>query len=188
MLNRVEFLGNLTKDLKLNKTNGSGKSVTNLDIALNYFVEGEKKTEYVKVVAWGKQAEDAVDNLSKGRQVYVEAKVQMNKKRIGDQDIWIPEFHADRIIYLGSKNAGSQQGQGLPNGFQQEQGGYQQQQNSYQQQQGGFQQNSGFQQQQSGFQQQNGFQQQQGGFQQQSHNPFVSQNGSNYSGNSGFNR
>jgi single-strand DNA-binding protein len=198
MLNQVNFIGNLTKDLKLNKTNGSGKAVTNLDIALNYFVNGEKKTEFVKVVAWEKVAEDAVNNLSKGRQVFVDAKVKMVKKQYGDQDVWIPEFHADRIIYLGSKIGGSQQGNNeVPNGFQQQEtGGFQQQQGGYQQQQGGFQQNSGgfqqqqssFQQQQGGFQQNGGFQQQQGGFQQQQNNPFASQNGGNYAGNGGFNR
>lgn len=104
MLNKVEFIGNLTQDLKMRTTNTSGKSVCNLDIALNYYVNGEKKSEYVQVIVWEKQAEDAVKYLSKGRQVYVEAKVIIRKKEINGTNISIPEFHADKVLYLGASN------------------------------------------------------------------------------------
>ena len=111
MLNKFEFIGNLTKDLELRKT-GSGKSVVNLDIALNYYVQNEKKTEYVQVVAWDKQAEDASSYLSKGRQIYAEGKVVVRKREIDGKKIPIPEFHADKILYLGSpnQNGSGQQG------------------------------------------------------------------------------
>lgn len=146
MLNRVEFIGNLTKDIELRKTN-SQKSVCNLDIALNYYVGNEKKTEYVQVAVWDKQAEDAASYLSKGRQVYVEAKVVVRKRDIEGKNIPIPEFHADRVIYLGaSNNQNSQQGS---NGFQ----GHQPPQ-GYQQDRG-----SGFQPQNSPFASNNGFNQ-----------------------------
>ncbi|EFV75002.1 MULTISPECIES: single-stranded DNA-binding protein [Cytobacillus] len=111
MLNEVKFIGNLTKDVELRKT-ASGKSVTNLDIALNYYVQSEKKTEFVQVILWEKQAEDANTYLSKGRQVYVEAKVVVRKRNIEGKNIPIPEFHGDKVLYLGAasnQNTGSSQ-------------------------------------------------------------------------------
>ena len=103
MLNDVKFIGNLTKRVELRRTE-SGKSVANLDIALNYFIGEEKKTEYVQVVLWEKKAEDAATYLDKGRQVYVEAKVVVRKRNIEGKNIPIPEFHADRVLYLGASN------------------------------------------------------------------------------------
>lgn len=128
MLNEAKFIGNLTKDLELRKTS-SGKSVTNLDIALNYYVQNEKKTDYVQVVVWDKQAEDAANYLAKGRQVYVEARVVVRKRNIEGKNIPIPEFHAEKVLYLGSpnnQNGGGNQppsngynGNQPPQGFQQ---------------------------------------------------------------------
>lgn len=101
MLNRVEFIGNLTKAPELRRTE-TDKSVTTLDVALNYYVGEEKKTEYVQVVLWEKKAEDACNYLTKGRQVYVEAKVVVRKRQFDGKNIPIPEFHADRVLYLGT--------------------------------------------------------------------------------------
>ncbi len=103
MLNEVKFIGNLTKDVELRHTD-SGKPVVNLDLALNYYVGNEKKTEYVQVVLWEKRAEDAAKYLSKGRQVFVEAKVIVRKRTFEGKNIPIPEFHADRVGYLGTTN------------------------------------------------------------------------------------
>ncbi|OIJ09432.1 hypothetical protein BKP35_16390 [Anaerobacillus arseniciselenatis] len=125
MLNRAQFLGNLTKDIELRKT-ASGKPVANLDIALNYYVQSEKKTEYVQVVVWDKQAEDAAKYLSKGRQVYAEAKVVVRKRNLEGKNISIPEFHAEKVIYLGSSsNNQNGSGQHVPNDYEQQ--GYGQQ-------------------------------------------------------------
>lgn len=126
MLNRVEFIGNLTKDIELRQT-ATGKSVTNLDIALNYYVQNEKRTEYVQVSAWDKQADDAAKYLSKGRQVYVEAKVSIRKRTLEGKNIPFPEFHALRVMYLGPANNQNGNGQPNPNDYDGSNFGYDQQ-------------------------------------------------------------
>jgi len=100
MLNEFKFIGNLTKDVQLRKTN-SGNSVTNLDIAYNYYVNGEKQTDYAQITVWGKQAEDASKYLTKGRQVYAEGRIVIKKRQIEGKNTPIPEFHADKVLYLG---------------------------------------------------------------------------------------
>jgi single-strand DNA-binding protein len=136
MLNESKFIGNITKDIELRKT-ASGKFVTNLDIALNYFANGEKKTEFVQVVLWEETAENASKHLSKGRQVFVQAKVVVRKREIEGKNIPIPEFHAERVVYLGSSNQNGGGNQQQSNGYndqQQQQGNQNQQHRGYQQQ------------------------------------------------------
>jgi len=110
MLNRFEFIGNLTKDIQLRKTN-NGVSVCNLDIAYNYFVNGQKQTDFAQITVWGKNAEDAAKYLTKGRQVYVDGRIVVRKREIEGKNIPIPEFHADKVLYLGPSNNGNGESQ-----------------------------------------------------------------------------
>lgn len=109
MLNKFEFIGNLTRDVVLRHSNNN-KAVCNLDIALNYYVQNEKKTEYVQVTVWEKQAEDAAKYLKKGRQVFTEGRVVVRKRQLEGKNISIPEFHATTVLYLGPSTNSDQQG------------------------------------------------------------------------------
>src|SRR3990172_402162 len=80
MFHKVILVGNLGRDPELRYT-PSGMAVANLNIATNEMwtdKSGEKKerTEWHRVVVWGKQAEVLNSYLSKGRQVYVEGSLQ----------------------------------------------------------------------------------------------------------------
>jgi single-strand DNA-binding protein len=79
-LNRVELIGNLTRDPELRYT-PQGTAVCTLGIATNRTWQtesGEKKedVEYHRVIAWNKLAELCSQLLTKGRKVYVEGRLQ----------------------------------------------------------------------------------------------------------------
>ncbi|HRN96310.1 MAG TPA: single-stranded DNA-binding protein [Candidatus Levybacteria bacterium] len=79
-LNRVELIGNLTRDPELRYT-PQGTAVCTIGIATNRTWQtenGEKKedVEFHRVIAWNKLAELCSQLLTKGRKVYVEGRLQ----------------------------------------------------------------------------------------------------------------
>ena len=78
-LNRVQLIGNLTRDPELRYT-PQGTAVCSFSIATNRSWttdSGEKKDEadFHKIVAWNKLAELCSQFLAKGRKVYVEGRL-----------------------------------------------------------------------------------------------------------------
>ncbi len=79
-LNKVQLIGNLTRDPELRYT-PNGKAVCSFGIATNRYwttENGEKKEEadFHSIVAWGKLAEICSQFLAKGRKAYVEGRLQ----------------------------------------------------------------------------------------------------------------
>ncbi len=80
-VNKAILVGNLGRDPEVRYTTG-GTPVANFTLATtdrwNDAQSGEKKerTEWHRIVVWGKQAEIAGEYLRKGRQVYVEGALQ----------------------------------------------------------------------------------------------------------------
>jgi single-strand DNA-binding protein len=79
-LNQCNFIGNLVRDPEM-KFIPNGKAVTNFTIACNerwkeQTGEVKESVEYVKIVAWGKFAENCEKLLSKGKLVFVSGKLQ----------------------------------------------------------------------------------------------------------------
>lgn len=78
-LNRVELIGNLTRDPELRYT-PQGTAVCTFGLATNrtWVVEsGEKKedVEFHRIVAWNKLAELCSQLLTKGRKIYIEGRI-----------------------------------------------------------------------------------------------------------------
>ncbi|NLK00212.1 MAG: single-stranded DNA-binding protein [Clostridia bacterium] len=79
MLNRVILIGRLTHDPELRYT-GSGVAVSNFSLAVDRpFVnqQGERETDFIRIVTWRKLAEICASNLGKGRLVAVEGRIQV---------------------------------------------------------------------------------------------------------------
>lgn len=78
-VNKVIILGRLGKDPEIKYT-PQGKAVANFSVATSesWNKEGQKveKTEWHNIVVWGKLAELCNQYLSKGRQVYLEGKLE----------------------------------------------------------------------------------------------------------------
>lgn len=67
---KIEIIGNLTRDPEM-RTTGNGMDVCNFTVASSRKVNGEDKTDYVRVAVFGKRAAPCVTYLAKGRKVYV---------------------------------------------------------------------------------------------------------------------
>lgn len=79
-LNKVQLIGNLTRDPELRYT-PTGAAVCTIGLATNRYwttESGEKKeeTEFHRVVAWNKLAELCSQLLTKGRKIYVEGRLR----------------------------------------------------------------------------------------------------------------
>jgi single-strand DNA-binding protein len=79
-VNKVILVGNLGTDPELRYT-PSGKAVANFSLATNEQWtnkdgEKEERTEWHRIVAWGRLGEICGEYLSKGSQVYIEGKIQ----------------------------------------------------------------------------------------------------------------
>jgi single-strand DNA-binding protein len=106
-LNRVQIIGNLTRDPELRYT-PQGHAVASFTIATNreWTTEGEKKesAEFHNVVSWNKLAELCAQLLSKGAKTYVEGRLQ-TRDWTGDDGIkrYKTEVVIDEMIVLSSK-------------------------------------------------------------------------------------
>lgn len=110
-MNRWVGIGNLGRDPEV-KFLQSGQAVCNFSIAINEKwtdKDGKKneRTEWVRIVAWGKQAETCGEYLKKGRQVGVEGRLQTREYEKDGQKHFATEIVADRVEFLGSKNGES---------------------------------------------------------------------------------
>ena len=105
-LNRVSLIGNLGKEPEVRFT-PSGTAVGTLRIGVTERrKEGEEykdQTEWVSVVCFGKTAENAGKYLQKGRQIFVEGRLQTRswEDKTG-QTRYTTEVVANQLLFLGS--------------------------------------------------------------------------------------
>jgi single-strand DNA-binding protein len=123
-VNKVILVGNLGADPEV-RYSGTGTAVTNFRVATSENwtnKEGgkETRTDWHRVVAFGKLAEICAEYLSKGKQVYVEGKLRTRSwdDKEGNKR-WITEVVASNMVMLGqsadqSKAMGSEHGEGPP--------------------------------------------------------------------------
>ncbi|WP_427978795.1 single-stranded DNA-binding protein [Agarivorans sp.] len=163
-INKVILVGNLGQDPEV-RFMPNGGAVANITIATSeswrdkQSGEQKERTEWHRVVLFGKLAEVAGEYLRKGSQVYIEGQLQTRKwQDQNGQDRYSTEVVVQGFNGVMQMLGGRQGGQGQTMGGapqQQSQGNWGQQQ-APQAQQGGFQQQAP--QQQSAPQQQGGFQ------------------------------
>jgi single-strand DNA-binding protein len=117
-VNKVILVGNLGRDPELRYTQ-NGQAVANFSVATTdrwNSKEGqrEERTEWHRIVAWGKTAELCAQYLSKGRSVYIEGRIQSREweDREG-QKRNTTEIVAQTVQFLGGRG-GSGGGGGMP--------------------------------------------------------------------------
>ena len=109
-INKVILVGRLGSDPEVRYT-PDGTAVANFSIATSdewtYKATGEKKerTEWHRVVAWRKLGEICGEYLSKGRQVYVEGKLQTRSWEKDGVTRYSTEIIASDVQFLGGRNA-----------------------------------------------------------------------------------
>ena len=109
-VNKVILVGNLGRDAELRYTPG-GAAVATLNLATTEVWndsnnQRQEKTEWHRVVLWGKQAESLQEYLTKGKQIYVEGRLQTRQwdDKDGNKQ-YTTEIKADRITLLGAAAA-----------------------------------------------------------------------------------
>ena len=75
----VVAVGRLVKDPELRYT-PQGKAVTTLNLAVDDGWGENKRTIWMRVTVWDKQAETVSNYLKKGRQVFVEGRLQPDRE------------------------------------------------------------------------------------------------------------
>ena len=110
-VNKVILVGNLGRDAELRFT-ASGAAVSSLNMATTEVWndkqgQRQEKTEWHRIVLWGKQAESLQEYLVKGKQIYVEGRLQTRQwdDKEGNKR-YTTEIKADRITLLGGGGGG----------------------------------------------------------------------------------
>jgi single-strand DNA-binding protein len=110
-VNKVILIGNLGRDPEVRYTQ-NGTAVANFTLATNEVWndksgERQERTEWHRIVVWGKQAEIAREHLSKGKQVYIEGSIQTRQwdDREGNKRT-TTEIKAQRLMMMGRAEGG----------------------------------------------------------------------------------
>ena len=116
-VNKVILVGNLGRDAELRYTPG-GAAVPKFSLATtetwnDKAGQKQERTEWHNIDIWGKQAETLTEYLRKGKQVYVEGRLQTDeytdKEGIKRKST---KIRGDRIVLLGSAGGGGRGGGG----------------------------------------------------------------------------
>lgn len=134
-LNKVYLMGRLTRDPELRYT-PKGTAVADLGMAINRFRGGgdggerTEETTFVDVTMWGRQAELANQYLGKGREVFIEGRLQLDSwedKSSGQKRSKL-KVVGEGMQFIGSPGGG--QGSGSSQGGYQQSGGGESQQSA----------------------------------------------------------
>ena len=120
-VNKVILVGNLGRDAELRYTPG-GAAVATLNMATTEVWndkggQRQEKTEWHRVVLWGKTAESLNEYLTKGKQVYVEGRLQT--RQWDDKDgnkRYTTEIRGDKVVLLGGGSGRGAGGGGMSRG------------------------------------------------------------------------
>ena len=110
-VNKVILVGNLGRDAELRYTPG-GAAVCTINMATTDIWndkggQRQEKTEWHRVILWGKSAESLNEYLTKGKQIYVEGRLQT--RQWDDKDgnkRYTTEIRGDRVVLLGGGSGG----------------------------------------------------------------------------------
>jgi|SRR5579862_1435390 len=105
-VNKVILVGNLGRDAEMRFTSGGTPVATVSMATTEKFTdrEGQKKedTQWHRIVIWGKTAESLHEYLTKGKQIYVEGKLQTREWTDKEgKPAKTTEVRADRVVLLG---------------------------------------------------------------------------------------
>ncbi|WP_454844384.1 single-stranded DNA-binding protein [Priestia megaterium] len=110
MMNRVVLVGRLTKDVELRYT-PSGATIATFTLAVNRTFtnqQGEREADFINIVVWRRQAENAANFLKKGSLAGVDGRLQSRSYEGQDgRRVYVTEVVAESVQFLdfkGNKN------------------------------------------------------------------------------------
>ncbi|MDX1384130.1 MAG: single-stranded DNA-binding protein [Thermoanaerobaculia bacterium] len=109
MVNKAILVGNLGRDPEVRST-PSGQQVASFSLATNRKWRDrdgnrQEQTEWHNIVCWGRQAEIAGQYLTKGKQIYVEGRIQTRswEDRESGEKKYRTEIVCDNFQMLGQR-------------------------------------------------------------------------------------
>lgn len=115
-LNKAIIIGHLGRDPEVRYTQNS-QPVCNFSVATDERwtdKDGAKqeRTEWHRIVVWGKQAESCGQYLKKGRAVCVEGRIQTREWEKDGEKKYTTEIVASQVIFLGGKSESASKDEG----------------------------------------------------------------------------
>lgn len=99
-MNRVFLIGRLTKDPEVRYT-PQQMAVAHFTLAVDRVTKGEKKADFIKVVAFDKTAENIQKYVFKGSQVAVEGSIRTGSYKDKDgKTVYTTDINADRVEFM----------------------------------------------------------------------------------------
>lgn len=110
-MNNVVLIGRLTKDPELRYLPNTGTAVSNFTLAVDRNLSKEKRIEaqekgqaeadFIRIVAWGKLAENVANFTNKGRLVAVNGRIQTGNYVDKDgKRVYTTEVFANNVEFL----------------------------------------------------------------------------------------
>jgi single-strand DNA-binding protein len=110
-MNNVVLIGRLARDPELRFVPGTGQAVANFTLAIDKGLTREKKQEFeaqgkptadfIRIVVWGKQAENCSQYLAKGKLVAIQGSIQTSSfKATTGETKYTTEVLANRVEFL----------------------------------------------------------------------------------------
>lgn len=107
-MNKAFLIGRLTRDPEL-RYSSSNTAIVNFSIAVDRQYtnrDGQRETDFIRIVAYNKQAENIKKFVTKGSLVAVDGRIQTGS--YDDKDgkrVYTTDIVADRVQFLDSKNS-----------------------------------------------------------------------------------
>lgn len=121
-LNKVMLMGRLTRDVELRYT-PKQTAVADLGLAVNRFRSGDggertEETTFIDVTLWGRNAELANQYLGKGREVFIEGRLQLDtwEDKTSGQKRSKLKVVGETMQFVGSGGGGGGQQRSAPQG------------------------------------------------------------------------
>lgn len=103
-MNKVILVGRLTRDPEVRYTQ-TGKAVASFSVAVDTGFGENKRADFIPIVVWDKLAEICGNNLTKGRRILVEGRLQIRDYEKDGQKRRAAEVIAQNIEFLEPKQA-----------------------------------------------------------------------------------
>lgn len=102
-MNQVQLIGRLTKDPEVRYTTGTNQTaVTRFTLAVDDGYGENKKTSFIPIVVFGKQAENCEKYLAKGSQAGITGRIQTGSYEKDGHRVYTTDVIAGRVEFIGS--------------------------------------------------------------------------------------
>lgn len=109
-MNNVVLVGRLTKNAEMRYT-PDGKAVSAFTLAVDRpFLnqKGDREVDFIRVVVWGRGAENVATYCGKGSLISVMGRIQTRSYEKGGEAVYVTEVIAERIQFLDTKKPSEQ--------------------------------------------------------------------------------